>query len=93
MINREDFYIDDLKFVMTCIACPEQYDVFDSSGKQVGYVRSRHGEVRCDFPGCGGETIYEAFPEGIRGDCFETDEDRSYHLKEIVRRIKEKIAL
>jgi hypothetical protein len=91
MISREDFCIDGLRFVMTCIACPEQYDVFDSSGKQGGYVRSRYGEVRCDFPECGGKTIYEAFPEGIRGDCFETDEDRTYHLKEIVRRIKEKV--
>jgi hypothetical protein len=52
-----------------------------------------HGMVRYGaiFPKCGGETIYEAFPEGIRGDCFETDEDRTYHLKEIVRQIKEKM--
>jgi hypothetical protein len=49
------FCIDDLKFVMTCFACPEQYDVFASSGKQVGYARSRHGEARCDFPQCGEE--------------------------------------
>lgn len=35
-----------LKFVKTCSACPEQYDVFDSDGNEVGYVRLRHGFFR-----------------------------------------------
>jgi hypothetical protein len=88
MTERKDVYINGLRFVMTCIACPEQYDVFDGSGKQVGYVRLRHGELRCDYPDCGGETIYEVDPAG--DGCFDTDEERDYHLKEIALRIREK---
>jgi hypothetical protein len=89
MINRKDFYLEDLKFVMTCIACPEQYDVFDHTGKKAGYVRLRHGELRCDYPECGGETIYEADPAG--DGCFDTDEERDHHLQKIARCIKEKM--
>lgn len=37
----------------TCYAYPEQYDVF-LDGKQVGYLRLRHGYFRCDYPNCGG---------------------------------------
>jgi hypothetical protein len=88
-IGQKIFYIDGLKFVMTCIACPEQYDVFDALGKQVGYVRLRHGELRCDYPNCGGETIYEV--DSIGDGCFDTNEERDYHLAEIVRCIKEKL--
>jgi hypothetical protein len=29
-----------------------------------------HGMARYDFPECGGETIYEAFPEGITRGLF-----------------------
>jgi hypothetical protein len=90
MISREDFYIDGLRFVMTCIACPEQYDVFDSSGKQVGYVRLRHGELRCDYPDYGGETIYEVDPIG--DGCFDSDEERDFHLGEIAGKLKERIS-
>jgi hypothetical protein len=81
--------ISGLRFVMTCIACPEQYDVFDPAGKQVGYVRLRHGELRCDYPRCGGETIYEVEPAG--DGCFDSDEERNYHLEKIVRCIKKKM--
>jgi len=36
-----DYVIQDLNFIGTCIACPEQYDVVNSSGVQVGYIRLR----------------------------------------------------
>jgi hypothetical protein len=75
------------RFVMTCIACPEQYDVFDVSGKQAGYVRLRHGELRCDYPNCGGETIYEV--DAIGDGCFDTDEERDFHLGKIAGKLKE----
>jgi hypothetical protein len=73
--------INNLRFVMTCTACPEQYDVFDSSGKQVGYVRLRHGKLRCDYPVCGDEVIYEAEPKGNGG--FDSDDERIFHLGKI----------
>ena len=53
----------DIILEMTCGACPEQYEAF-LDGKQVGYLRLRHGEFRVDFPDCGGETIYEVCPDG-----------------------------
>jgi hypothetical protein len=87
-ITRE-LTINGLRFVMTCFACPEQYDVFDRSGKQVGYVRLRHGELRCDYPDCGSELIYEADPVG--DGCFDSDEERDYHLEKIALCIKNKI--
>lgn len=36
-----------LLFKLTCLACPEQYDVL-SGTKVVGYVRLRHGYLRCN---------------------------------------------
>ena len=53
-----------IKLVKTCDACPEQYDAFDENGKQVGYLRLRHGYFRVDCPDVGGETVYSAEPEG-----------------------------
>lgn len=62
---------------LTCGACPEQYDAF-LDGKQVGYLRLRHGEFRVDYPECGGETIYRASPKG--DGAFDSDE-RDYYLR------------
>ncbi|MDR2446520.1 MAG: type II toxin-antitoxin system RelB/DinJ family antitoxin [Treponema sp.] len=85
--EKGELSFDGLLFVMTCEACPEQYDVFDMSGKQVGYVRLRHGELRCDHPVCGGETIYKVYTIG--DGCFDTDEERDFHLGEIARKLEE----
>ena len=67
---------DDLSLDLTCGACPEQYDVF-FKGKNVGYLRLRHGRFTADCPF--GATIYVAHPEG--DGCFEPDE-RDRYLKE-----------
>jgi hypothetical protein len=77
--------IDVLTFVMTSIACPEQYEVFDVNGKQVGYLRLRNGWFRVDYPDCGQETIYEAYPKG--DGVFEEDEV-DFYLNEAVKAIK-----
>lgn len=61
-----------IELVQTCGACPEQYDAF-LNGKQVGYLRLRHGWFRVDYPVCGGETIFEASPHG---DGMFTPEER-----------------
>ena len=86
-----DKYIEGLRFAETCRLCPEQYDVFDKTDKQVGYVRLRHGYLRCDYPKCGGETIYEyGFNDAYQG-CFDNDEDRDNHLSLIAKSIQLKI--
>lgn len=57
-ILKEIYTNNGLELVLTCSACPEQYEVF-KDGKQVGYYRLRFGEFRVDFPDCGGDTIYK----------------------------------
>ncbi|HAV5468680.1 TPA: hypothetical protein JI089_03345 [Acinetobacter baumannii] len=81
---------DEIELVKTCHACPEQYDAF-FQGKQIGYLRLRHGEFRVDYPDCGDETIlYSQEPQG--DGCFEEDE-REYFLmkakKAIVKKFNE----
>jgi hypothetical protein len=78
VIAHEDVAIKGLRFELTCPACPEQYDVFDANGKQVGYVRLRHGAFRVDYPTCGERTIVEADTES--DGCFETEEERAEML-------------
>lgn len=80
--------IDGLNLVCTSAACPEQYDVFDSSGKQVGYLRLRHGKFRADFPDCGGETVYESHP---KGDGIFFEDERESELKKAVEAIRRRI--
>lgn len=76
-----------IKLVKTCDACPEQYDAF-LDGKQVGYLRLRHGGFRVDYPDCGGETIYDANP---RGDGEFYNEERDYYLRCAVDAIERRI--
>ena len=52
-----------LTLVRKTCACPEQYHV-KKDGKQVAYLRLRHGEFRVDAPDVWGETMYEAEPLG-----------------------------
>ena len=78
---------------MTCGACPEQYDVFDSEGKKVGYLRLRHGGFRADYPDCGGDTVYRySFDDAWKG-IFDDDEEREQYLTEAVKAIHNKIQL
>ena len=68
--------INGLEFELTCGACPEQYDVLDESGKQVGYVRLRWGCFRVDYPEVGHKTVLEEpYGHEMCGE-FVTDEDR-----------------
>ena len=72
--------IETATLVQTCGACPEQYDVFLGSAK-VGYLRLRHGHFSAEYPDCGGETVYEAQPEG---DGIFEDHEREYYLRSAV---------
>jgi hypothetical protein len=85
----EDRHIDGLKLVCTCMACPEQYDVFDSSGNKVGYLRLRHGTFRADFPDCGGETVYRS---STLGDGTFDDAERDVELGRAIAAIKKKLS-
>lgn len=77
------------KLIMTCEACPEQYDVF-LNDKQVGYLRLRHGAFRCDFPECGEETIYRSYPEG---DGMFKDDERDEHISNALKCISSKLGI
>ena len=84
--------IKGLYFYLTCSACPEQYDVENSYGNLVGYVRLRWGTLSCEYPNVGGEVIYTAsIGDGLTG-CFESDEQRTKHLNNIADKILEKIS-
>lgn len=73
--------IKGLNFKLTCSAFPEQYDVFKNR-KIVGYVRLRHGTLRCDYPECGGETIYEKIFDSRIG-MFENNFQKVRELNKI----------
>lgn len=85
--------MNKLRFEKTCDACPEQYDVF-KGGKQVGYIRLRHGVLSCRYPNNHGEIIYaHQFEDEWKG-YFETEEERTFYLEEcknaLLKAIKEK---
>ena len=85
--DAQDIIIDGCRLILTCPACPEQYEVFDDSTRaQIGYLRLRHGWFRVDVPECGGETVYEASPHG--DGAFDEDERLGY-LTDAVRAIQE----
>ena len=61
--------------LMTCYACPEQYDVF-LEGTQIGYLRLRHGSFTVSYPDVGGELVYQSYPKG--DGVFYNDEREHY---------------
>lgn len=79
--------IKGLNFEMTCSTCPEQYNVYDSNGKQVGYVRLRWGELSCIYPDIYGKEIYYANVGSDYCGVFENDNQRMMHLNNIADKI------
>jgi hypothetical protein len=75
-----------IALVMTCGACPEQYDAINGRGEKVGYLRLRSGWFRVDYLRCGGPTIFKAEPKG--DGSFEHDEREGF-LKAAIDAIKE----
>jgi hypothetical protein len=80
-----DMKINGLTLVQTCIACPEQYDVFKGD-KQVAYMRLRGGVFSVEVPDACGEEVLRACPKG-GGGMFEFNE-RMLWLREGVKAIK-----
>lgn len=78
----------DLTFINTCPACPEQYDVLNTEGEQVAYIRLRYGRLRVIIPNVGGIAIYvKEFDDNLKG-VFSTQEERIDHLSSIARAIR-----
>lgn len=78
MTDVDLLIIRGYKLVMTCWACPEQYDVYDSNGSRVGYLRLRHGIFTAEYPDCAGELVYKASPDG---DGMFEDDERDHYLR------------
>lgn len=76
--------IGQYELVTTCDSHPEQYEVF-LEGKQVGYLRLRHGEFRADVPEHGGTTVFRSLP---RGDGDFEDDEREIHLHAAIASIE-----
>jgi hypothetical protein len=62
--------------LLTCYACPEQYDVF-LEGTQIGYLRLRHGSFAVSYPDVGGTLVYQAY---TKGDGMFYEEEREHYL-------------
>lgn len=79
--------VEGCKLIQTCPSNPEQYEVFWGD-REIGYLRLRHGWFRADYPSCGGQTVYQAYPAcgSACGGMF-AENERSFFLKEAVRAI------
>jgi hypothetical protein len=84
-------YFGGFRFELTCLACPEQYDVYQGT-EQVAYVRLRHGNLRVYHPDAGGELLYhQRFYDDDYKGCFDNDEEANKYLSEIAGAIQEHI--
>ena len=80
--------------VLTCPCCPEQYDVFDSEGKQSGYIRLRGGNFRVYYPDTGGELVFcHRFEDYPLMGMFSDDKEREFFLTVAVKALHNKIQL
>lgn len=68
--------IADITLIKTCEACPERYDAIDQNGKQIAYLRLRHGSFTVECPDVGGELVYSVCPNG--DGIFDDDERLGY---------------
>lgn len=85
----EDSHIrQGLTFVRTCWACPEQYDVF-KDGKQVGYLRLRHGYFATYYPDHTGEILWDTNAHG--DGIFYDQEERDLNLDHAATMLNSKL--
>ena len=82
----------DYNLVLTCGACPEQYNVLVAEGKQSGYIRLRAGNFRVYYPDTGGELVfYHRFEDDEWKGMFDNEEEREKYLTEAVKALQNKI--
>lgn len=75
---------EDINLVMTCGACPEQYDAY-LNGEKVGYLRLRHG-LFAVWNADQSERLWHT--SDIKGDgIFADDEERDPILKKARKKI------
>ena len=79
------------KMELTCLMCPEQWEVFDSCSNQVGYIRLRHGDFRVDYPDCSGKTLLELHSGEYGDGGFNDERTRNIYLLKAVKAIDEEI--
>lgn len=63
----KDLEILGCKLEQTCMACPEQYDVY-LNDEMIGYLRLRHGSFTASYPDWNGNLVYhttEVIGDGI----------------------------
>lgn len=65
-------------------ACPEDYNAY-LDGKQVAYLRLRHGSFTVRCPDGGGDVVYSGNPKG--DGIFDDDEERQLFLQRVVNAI------
>lgn len=88
--KRMELLIHGYRLELTCAACPEQYDVFDTQGNQVGYLRLRHGVFTATVPDVvGGECVYRA---NVLGDGRFNNSERHGYLTLAIEHIQAHIA-
>ena len=96
--TEKEIAIGGLLFLLTCGWSPEQYDVIDGRGKEVGYVRLRHGRLTADYGHRGGNggwiEVYRKYLDyGNNQPCFADHEERMKHLTEIAGILKSHVKM
>lgn len=85
---------EELETVLTCCACPEQYDIC-AGGEAIGYVRLRWGVLTCRYgsdgrnPVRGKLLLRHDFGKEYKG-CFSGDEERAEWLGKCVEAVARK---
>ncbi len=82
-MRKPTFIINGYQLFLTCLACPEQYDVY-LNGEQVAYLRLRHGRFYASYPDVGGVMVYESYP---KGDGIFEDDERETELTNAIKAI------
>ena len=62
--------VKHIHYELTSWACPEQYDVF-YHGKQIAYIRERHGLCTVESPDCGDKLIYRCECDHITPEIWD----------------------
>jgi hypothetical protein len=79
----DEVFIDGYRLVLTCGACPEQYDVFYQD-EPIAYLRLRHGSFYASCPDHNGYVVYEASPNG---DGMFDEDERVRYLREAIKAV------